>query len=92
MQLERGEDHVLSHWSGALVDGVPIGTSLEFQRRDRGVDTMPAGEIIYDVLRKRGDAWVVPYKWFSPRFESFYRPRNDTLVVWRPPPSPGRSQ
>lgn len=79
-------------WSDALVEGVPIGTSLDFQRRDRRVDTIPAEERIYSELRKRGDEWIVPFKWFSPRFEAFYRPRNDTLVVWRSPPSPKPSK
>ena len=79
-------------WSGALVDGVPIGTWLDFQRRDRRVDTIPAEERIYGELRKRGEAWVVPFKWLSPRFEVFYRPRNDTLVVWRPSGSTKASQ
>jgi antitoxin component YwqK of YwqJK toxin-antitoxin module len=79
-------------WSGALVEGVPAGRSLNFQRRDRRVDTIPAEERIYGELRKRGDAWIVPFRWLSPRFEAFYQPRNDTLVVWRPAASPARSQ
>jgi antitoxin component YwqK of YwqJK toxin-antitoxin module len=76
-------DELARSWSGALVDGVPIGTSLDFQRRDRRVDTVPSEKRIYGGLVKRGEAWVVPFKWFSPRFEAFYAPRNDTLVVWR---------
>jgi len=74
-------------WSAALVEGVPTGTSLDFQRRDRRVDTVPAEERIYGELRRQGNAWVVPFRWFSPRFAEFYRPRTDTLVVWRPPSS-----
>jgi antitoxin component YwqK of YwqJK toxin-antitoxin module len=75
-------------WGTALVDGVPVGTSEDFQRRQRTVDTIPAEERVYGDLRLRGQEWIVPFKWISPRFEAFYKPRYDTLVVWRPSPPP----
>ena len=75
-------------WGTALIEGVPVGTSEEFQRRDRTVDTIPAQERVYGELRLRGHEWVVPFRWISPRFEAFYKPRYDTLVVWKPSPPP----
>jgi hypothetical protein len=72
-------------WVRALVDGVPTGRSLDFQRRDRGVDTIPAEIRDYGELRKDGPNWIVPFKWSSPRFEAFYRPRYETLYVVKSP-------
>ena len=71
-------------WGTALVGGVPIGTSMEFQRRARTVDTIPSDERVYGELKLRGQVWIVPFRWISPRFEAFYKQRNDTLVVWKP--------
>ncbi|MCX6134862.1 MAG: hypothetical protein NTU47_13700 [Ignavibacteriales bacterium] len=75
-------------WRSAAVEGVPIGTSRDFQRRERTVDTIPAQERVYGELRQRGQEWIVPFKWISPRFEAFYKPRLDTLIVWKPAPPP----
>ncbi len=73
-------------WAGALVDGVPTGRSLSFQRQGRRVDTIPAEVREYGELRKNGEDWIVPFKWFSPRFEVFYKPRSETLYVWKHTP------
>jgi hypothetical protein len=70
-------------WGEALVDGVPTGTSQFFQRRDRQVDTIPAEEREYSELRKNGLDWIVSFKSSSPRFAALYKPRYDTLYVWR---------
>lgn len=74
-------------WGRALVDGVPTGRSLDFQRRERLVDTIPAEMREYGELEKDGSDWIVPYKWSSPRFEVFYKPRYETLYVFKQSPA-----
>jgi antitoxin component YwqK of YwqJK toxin-antitoxin module len=73
-------------WGRALVDGVPTGRSLDFQRQDRRVDTIPAEMREYGELEKVGSDWIVPFKWSSPRFEVFYKPRVETLYVCKNSP------
>jgi antitoxin component YwqK of YwqJK toxin-antitoxin module len=68
-------------WVRVLVDGVPTGRSLDFQRRERRVDSIPAEVRVYGQLRKDGQDWIVPFKWSSPRFDVFYKPREETLYV-----------
>lgn len=80
-------DELAQVWGEALVDGVPTGRSQFFQRRDRRVDTIPAEEREYGELRKNGLDWIVPFKLSSPRFAALYKPRNDTLYVWRHHPT-----
>jgi antitoxin component YwqK of YwqJK toxin-antitoxin module len=70
-------------WGYALVEGVPIGKSSIFQRRDRQVDTLAAEERDYGDLKKKGSDWIVPFRWHSPRFGSIEKQRMDTLLVWR---------
>jgi antitoxin component YwqK of YwqJK toxin-antitoxin module len=70
-------------WGTAIVQGVPVGVSLDFQRHGRRVDTIPSEERVYGDLRKSGEDWIVPFKWTSPRFESLYKSRFDTLIVWK---------
>ena len=72
-----------SVWEKALVEGVPVGVSLDYQRIGRRVDTIPSEERIYGDLQKRRGDWIVPFKWSSPRFATLYKARFDTLVVWR---------
>ena len=72
-------------WGKAIVEGVPVGVSVDFQRHGRRVDTIPSEERMYGELRKSGRDWIVPFKWSSPRFESLYNPRFDTLIVWKDP-------
>ena len=73
-------------WGTALVDGVPIGKSLEFQQRERRVDSIANEMHLYGELKKNGQDWIVPFTWSSPRFAAFYKPRHETLYVWRHPP------
>lgn len=68
-------------WERSLVEGVPTGTSLDFQRRARQVDTIPSEKLVYGSLMKVGREWIVPFRWYSPRFEIFYKPRYDTLHI-----------
>ncbi len=68
-------------WTEALVEGVPVGTSLDFQRRSRQVDTIPSEKRVYGPLMKVGADWVVPFRWYSPRFEILYKPHYDTLRI-----------
>jgi antitoxin component YwqK of YwqJK toxin-antitoxin module len=75
-----------SVWDKALVDGVPTGRSLEYQQRDRRVDTIATEERTYGELRKTGQDWIVPFTWYSPRFAAFYKARRETLFVWKPSP------
>jgi hypothetical protein len=70
-------------WGDALVEGVPVGKSSVFQRRDRQVDTLAAEERDYGELKMKGLDWVVPFKWRSPRFGAIEKQRMDTLIVWR---------
>jgi antitoxin component YwqK of YwqJK toxin-antitoxin module len=74
-------------WGNALVDGVPIGRSLEFQQRDRHVDTIANEVHLYGELKKNGQDWIVPFTWSSPRFAAFYKPRYETLYIWKHPAS-----
>jgi antitoxin component YwqK of YwqJK toxin-antitoxin module len=76
-----------SIWGKARVDGVPIGQSLEFQQRNRRVDTIANEVHVYGELKKNGQDWIVPFTWSSPRFAAFYRPRHETLFVWRHAPA-----
>jgi antitoxin component YwqK of YwqJK toxin-antitoxin module len=70
-------------WMGALVDGVPVGTSFVYQRHDRHVDTIASDQRDYGELQKKGPDWIVPFRWRSPRFGSIERQRFDTLYIWK---------
>jgi antitoxin component YwqK of YwqJK toxin-antitoxin module len=70
-------------WGEALVEGVPVGKSSFFQRSERRVDTVASEERDYGQLQKKGDDWIVPFKWRSPRFGMIEKQRIDTLYVWR---------
>lgn len=70
-------------WGEALVEGVPVGRSFVFQRRDRQVDTIASDERDYGELQRKGKDWIVPYRWHSPRFGAIEKQRTDTLYVWK---------